>query len=153
MVNLPSLWRERSLANPFREMSRHQSRIDRLLNELMELRSGELGEELSLMPSSELIEEDKNYLLKVDLPGIKKEDVKVEVEGDRLTIRAERRSEKEEKSKKRYFSEISYGSCMRSFTLPQAIDEKKVDAKFENGVLSVTIPKTAESKSKQISIH
>lgn len=153
MANLPNLWRDRSLANPFREFGRHQDRIDRLLNELMELRSGTFGEDVNLMPSSELVEEEKNYLLKVDLPGIKKEDVKVEVEGDRLTIRAERRSEKEEKSKKRYFSEISYGSCMRSFALPQSIDEKKVDAKFENGVLSVTIPKTTETKSKQISVH
>ena len=152
MANIPSLWRERSLSNPFREFPRFQDRIDRLMNELMELRGGE-GEGMSLMPSSELIEEDKQYLLKVDLPGIKKEDVKVEVEGERLTIRAERKSEKEEKSKKRYFSEISYGSCMRSFVLPQSIDEKKVDAKFDNGVLTVTIPKGEESKSKQISIH
>ena len=90
MANIPSLWRERSLSNPFREFPRFQDRIDRLMNELMELRGGE-AEGMSLMPSSELIEEDKQYLLKVDLPGIKKEDVKVEVEGERLTIRAERK--------------------------------------------------------------
>lgn len=153
MASLPSLWRGSYLSNPFREFSRYQDRMDRLMNELMELRGEEGAVGTDFAPSCEISEEEKFFQLKADLPGVKKEDVKVEVNGDRLTIRAERKEEKEEKSKKRHVSEISYGSYVRSFTLPQAIDEKKVDAKFENGVLFVTVPKAEESKSRQISVH
>lgn len=154
MANLPDIWRTGRFANPFREMTRYQERMDRLMNELMGARPEEGALGFDFTPSCEISEEERNYLLKVDLPGVKKENVKVEVDGDRLTIRAERKEEKEEKSKKRYLSEISYGSYVRSFSLPQPIDEKKVEAKFEDGVLMVTVPKTeAASKAKQISIH
>ncbi|MGE5085057.1 MAG: Hsp20/alpha crystallin family protein [Bacillota bacterium] len=153
MANFPDLWRANRLASPFREFTRYQDRMDRLMNELIGTRSEEGTLGLDFAPSCEISEEDRNFLLKADLPGVKKENVKVEVDGDRLTIRAERKEEKEEKSKKRYLSEISYGSYVRSFTLPQAIDEKKVEAKFEDGVLLVTVPKAETSKAKQISIH
>lgn len=153
MANLPDPWRSNRFTSPFREFSRYQDRMDRLMNELMGARSEEGVTSFDFAPSCEISEEDRNFLLKVDLPGVKKENVKVEVDGDRLTIRAERKEEKEEKSKRRHLSEISYGSYVRSFTLPQAIDEKKVDAKFEDGVLIVTVPKTEATKAKQISIQ
>ncbi|HEX7676016.1 MAG TPA: Hsp20/alpha crystallin family protein [Bdellovibrio sp.] len=153
MANLPTFWKEHFSSNPLSEISSFQKRIDRMMNELMELRGGSSDSLMDFSPSSEITEEEKNYLLKVDLPGVKKEDVKVEVSGDTMTIKAERKTEKEEKGKKRFLSEISYGSYVRSFTLPQAIDEKKVDAKFENGVLQVSIPKIENAMSKQISIH
>jgi HSP20 family protein len=75
------------------------------------------------------------------------------MDGDRLTIRAERKEEKEENTKKRHLSEIAYGSYLRSFTLPQAIDANKIEAKFDDGVLTVTVPKGQANKAKQISIH
>ncbi|MFM6927799.1 MAG: Hsp20/alpha crystallin family protein [Bdellovibrio sp.] len=153
MANLPDPWRSNRFANPFRELSRYHDRMDRLMNELVGARSEEGAMGLDFAPSCEISEEDRHFLLKVDLPGVKKENVKVEVDGDRLTIRAERKEEKEEKSKRRHLSEISYGSYVRSFTLPQAIDEKKVDAKFEDGVLLVTVPKSEAAKAKQISIQ
>ncbi|QDK36459.1 Hsp20/alpha crystallin family protein [Bdellovibrio sp. NC01] len=153
MANLPSLWKEHFSSSPFKEMSNFQNRIDRMMNELLELKGQSPSGTMDFSPSSEITEEENQYLLKVDLPGVKKEDVKVEVSGDTMTIKAERKTEKEEKSKKRFLSEISYGSYIRSFSLPQSIDEKKVDAKFENGVLQITIPKTETSKSKQISVH
>lgn len=153
MANLPSLWKEHFSSSPFKEMSNFQNRIDRMMNELLELKGQSPSSIMDFSPSSEITEEENQYLLKVDLPGVKKEDVKVEVSGDTMTIKAERKTEKEEKSKKRFLSEISYGSYVRSFSLPQSIDEKKVDAKFENGVLQIAIPKTETSKSKQISVH
>ncbi|WP_295900993.1 Hsp20/alpha crystallin family protein [uncultured Bdellovibrio sp.] len=156
MANLPDRWRSGRFASPFREFSRYQDRMDRLMNELMGFREEGSPTEFDFSPSCEFSEEEKNYLLKVDLPGVKKENVKVEVDGDRLTIRAERKEEKLDESKeakKRHLSEISYGSYVRSFTLPQPIDEKKVDAKFEDGVLLVNIPKGEASKAKQISVH
>ncbi len=154
MANLPELWRTTQFMNPMREFSRIQDRMERLMNELTEIRGGAGGTvEFDFAPSCEMSEGDKSYLLKIDLPGVRKEDVNVEAHENRLTIRAERREEKEDKSKRRHISEISYGSYVRSFTLPQTIDEKRVDAKFQDGVLHVTIPKTEESKAKQISIH
>lgn len=154
MANLPDVWRSARFASPFRELSRYQERMDRLMNELLGSRGEEGAMGFDFSPSCEITEEDRSYLLKVDLPGVKKENVKVEVEGDRLTIRADRKEEREEKSKRRHLSEISYGSYVRSFNLPQPIDESKVDARFEDGVLHVSIPKMeGSSKTKQISVH
>lgn len=155
MANIPSLWRGSRAASPFfREFSRYQDRMDRFMDELLDLRGEEGGPMGDFVPSCEIVEEDRNFILKADLPGVKKEDVKVEVVGDHLTIRAERKEEKNVKEgKRRYVSEISYGSYVRSFTLPQPIDAKNVDARFENGVLFVTVAKAEESKAKQISIQ
>lgn len=152
MANLPDLWNTKRFTSPFREMARIQQDMDRIVEEFI----GASGKEMSAFnfsPSCEVSEHDKSYEMKFDLPGIKKEQVKVEVDGSQLTIRAERREEKEEKTKKKHLSEISYGEYMRSFTLPQAIDEKQVQAKFEDGVLLITVPKTEVTKAKQISIH
>ncbi len=155
MANPLDLWKgsNRWMSSPFREMSRYQESIDRLMNEIMNLRreEGSLGGDFT--PSCEVNEDEKNYIMKFDLPGIKKDQVKVEVDNDRLTVRAERKEEREEKTKKKYLSEISYGSYVRTFTLPQTIDEKKVEAKFEDGVLIINVPKSETPKAKQISIH
>lgn len=90
---------------------------------------------------------------KPDLPGVSKEQVKVEVNKDQLTVFAERKEEKKYDSKKKFLSEVHYGFYSRTFTLPGSMDEKKVDAKFENGVLTVTVPKTEALQSKQIPIQ
>lgn len=153
MSNLPKLWSESPFKGPFRDISRFQERMDRLMSEFMDLRGQMESTGSDFFPSSEMSEDEKNYNLKVDLPGVKKEDVKIEVDGDHLTVQAERKSEKEEKTKRKYFSEISYGSYLRTFTLPQPIDEKKVDAKYDNGILHITVAKAPENKAKQISIH
>lgn len=153
MANIPDLWKSNRSLNPFREITRIQEDMDRFVKELMGTTGERSLEKFDFAPSCEVSEQDNSYSMKFDLPGIKKDQVKVEVDGDRLTIRAERKEEKEEKNKKRYLSEISYGSYVRSFTLPQAIDEKKVDAKFEDGVLLITVPKAEATKAKQISIH
>lgn len=142
----------RSLS-PFRDFSQVQESFDRLFNEFMNLKRTNGMQGLSLSPSCEFTEEENNYLLKVDLPGVTKDQVKVEADKDQLTIRAERKEEKKIESKKKYLSEMYYGSYIRSFTLPGPVDEKKVDAKFENGVLTVTIPKTESFKVKQIPVH
>jgi len=153
MANIPDQWRSNRSMNPFREFSRLQEDMNRIVNEMMGTRSEGGLEKFDFSPSCELTEEETSYQLKFDLPGIKKDQVKVEVDGDRLTVRAERNEEKETKNKKRHLSEISYGSYVRSFTLPQKIDEAKVDAKFEDGVLFVTVPKSEATKAKQISIQ
>lgn len=102
-------------------------------------------------PLCEITETSENYRLKCDLPGVKKEQIKVEVENNQLMILAERK--KEEKKDKKHVSEMYYGSYSRILALPTSVDESKVDTQFENGVLTVTMPKAASSQVNQVAVH
>jgi HSP20 family protein len=103
-------------------------------------------------PSVDIIEDEKEFLVKADLPEVKKEDVKVSVQNEVLTITGERRLEKEEKNKKYHRVERSYGTFVRSFTLPEGADGTKVSAEFKDGVLKVHLPKTEKAKAKAIEV-
>lgn len=150
MANL-ELWRNR-FGNPFRELAKMQADLDRVFQDFgTQFPRATAMKELS--PNCEITEDKENYMLKFDLPGVDKEHVKVEVDRNLLTISAERREEKKTDDKKTHFSEISYGAFTRSFTLPNAIDESKVDAKFDKGVLTVTVPKTETMQTKRISVQ
>ena len=92
-------------------------------------------------------EDDKAYTVTAELPGLDEKDVSVNVKGGALIIEGEKRQENEEKGKDRYLSERSYGAFKRSFALPDDVDGKKVTAQFGKGVLTVTLPKTAESQT------
>lgn len=145
-------WFESKTSNPFRELARAEDAFERFIDEMAgskNLASG-LAE---FSPSCDIEEEGNRYLMKFDLPGVKKDQVKVEVDGDRLTVRAERREEKKSETKKKYLSEVSYGSYVRTFTLPGPVEEKNIDAKFENGVLTIAVPKTEAQQAKQIPVH
>ena len=95
---------------------------------------------------------DKEYLIKAELPEIKKEDVKVTVENGLLTISGQRKLEKEEKGRKYHRVERSYGSFVRSFTLPDNADGNKVNAEFKEGVLKVHVGKSENARPKQIEV-
>lgn len=99
-------------------------------------------------PSVDITEDEKEYLIKAEAPGVKREDIKVNLQNGVLTISGERQSEKEEKGKKVHRIERSYGSFSRSFTLPEDADEEKLSAQFKDGVLSVHVAKTAKAKEK-----
>ncbi len=153
MSNAVDRWFEKRSLTPLREFTQIQDSFDRLFNNFMDLKKTEGLQPLSFSPSCEIVEDDKSYSLKFDIPGVSKDQVKLEIDKDRLTVRAERKEEKKSETKKKYLSEMYYGSYVRSFTLPTTIDEKAVEAKFENGVLTVTIPKTESVKAKQIAIQ
>lgn len=104
-------------------------------------------------PVCNLKENDKEYIAQFDVPGVKKEDLKIEIADNRLTVRGERKEEKEEKTVRNYISESYYGSFMRSFTLPTSVDENKIEANYAEGVLTVKIPKVAASKIKEVKVH
>ena len=104
-------------------------------------------------PLADITEDEKEYLIKVELPDVKKEDVKVTVENGVLTISGERKFEKEEKKKKYHRVERAYGSFMRSFSLPDQADASKVKAEFKNGMLTVHLPKSEKAKPKQIEVN
>ena len=100
----------------------------------------------------DITEDDKEYLMKADLPEMKKEEIKVNVEDGVLSVSGERKTEKEEKNKKFHRIERSYGTFQRSFTLPDDADGAKVAAEFKDGVLKVHLPKNAIAKPKAIAV-
>jgi len=103
-------------------------------------------------PSVDISETDGEYQIKAEIPDVKKEDVKVTLEDGVLTIQGERKHEKEEKGKKYHRIERSYGSFVRTFSLPDVIDEEKVKAEFKEGVLNLTLPKSEKAKPKAIDV-
>jgi HSP20 family protein len=103
-------------------------------------------------PSVDISETDTAYLIKGEIPGVKKEGVKVTVQDGMLTIAGERKIEKEEKDKKFHRIERSYGSFMRSFCVPNDADESAVKAEFKEGMLNITLPKSVTAKSKAIEV-
>ena len=139
--------------NPFRELEDIQNRLSSLFGRTP-MRG--LGEEAMTVsewtPLVDIVEDDKEYLIKAELPEVKKEDVKVTVENGVLTITGERKFEKEEKGKKYHRIERAYGSFMRSFTLPEGAAGDKISAEFKEGVLKVHLAKSAEAKPKSIDV-
>jgi len=103
-------------------------------------------------PLVDITEDDKEYLIKVELPDMKKEDVRLTVENDVLAISGERKFEKEEKDRKYHRIERAYGSFVRSFSLPEDADGSKVTADFKDGMLQVCLPKSVKAKPKAIEI-
>jgi HSP20 family protein len=98
------------------------------------------------IPAIDVAENDKAYKITVELPGMEAGDVNVSVSGDRLTINGEKRQQKEEKEENYYMCERSFGSFQRSFALPAGIDRDKISSGLSQGVLTVTLPKTAEAQ-------
>jgi HSP20 family protein len=103
-------------------------------------------------PAVDLVEEDEQYVLRADLPGLSPDDVKIEVEDRVLTVSGERGSEKEERRDGYYRLERSSGSFSRSVRLPEGVDAEKIEAGFEHGVLEVKIPKPEQSKPRRVEI-
>jgi HSP20 family protein len=103
-------------------------------------------------PSVDVSETDGEYQIKAEIPDVKKEDVKVTLEDGVLTIQGERKFEQEERGKKYHRVERSYGSFVRSFTLPDLVDEANVKAEFKDGVLNLKLPKSEKVKPKAIEV-
>jgi HSP20 family protein len=103
-------------------------------------------------PEVDISEDERGYLLKADLPEMKKDDVKVTVEDGILSVSGERKIENEDQKKKFHRTERSFGNFRRSFTLPEDADSTKVTAEFHDGVLEVHLPTTARPRSKAIEV-
>lgn len=104
-------------------------------------------------PAVEVVDEDDEVRVTADLPGVDKDDFKVEVVGDRLTLRGEKKSDREERRGDYYYSERSYGSFSRTVRLPAEIDPDKAEAKFKNGELVVRLPKTEAAKARRVKVQ
>ena len=107
----------------------------------------------SVFPAVDVTEEEKQVIVKVDVPGLKREDINLSAEGSVLTVIGERKSENEEKNKHFHRCERSYGRFERSVDIGTIIDQSKVQAKYRDGVLNITIPKTNDAQKKQIHIE
>jgi HSP20 family protein len=141
--------------DPFKEMEDLQSRFTKIFGPPSGRATNgdkELMTVAEWAPSVDISEDDKEWLVKADLPEVKKDDVKVTVQDGVLVITGERKFEKEEKDKKYHRVECSYGSFMRSFTLPEGADGAKVAAEFKDGVLRVHLPKSEKAKPKAIEV-
>lgn len=140
--------------DPFRELEDVSSRLNRIFGRPLG-RTGQDNEMLATadwMPSVDISETDAAYLIKGEIPGVRKEDVKVTLQDGMLTIQGEGKQEKEEKNKKFHRVECSYGNFVRSFRVPDDADESAVKAEFKDGMLNVTLPKSAKAKPKSVDV-
>src|SRR5207245_1789622 len=143
--------------NPFREMEDVQRRMSSLFDWSPFRRTSLLTDDESITaaewaPLVDIAEDTKEYLIKVELPEIHKEDVKVTVESGTLTISGERKAEKEEKGRKFHRLERYYGRFERSFTIPDDAEANDVKAEFKDGVLRVHLAKSEKARPKQIEV-
>jgi HSP20 family protein len=140
--------------DPFRDVATLQDRINRIFNESFG-RSRDLDEEVSLYdwsPPVDIYETGDGIVLKVELPGVNKDDVSVEVKDNVLTLKGERLLDPEIKDENYYRKERSFGKFNRSFSLQQTIKPDLIKASFKNGVLTVEIPRPEEEKPKQVTV-
>lgn len=105
-----------------------------------------------MRPAMDVIENENDYTVRIDLPGIAPDDVKVEIENDTLTVSGEMGDTVEREGDRYHYRERRYGAFQRSVRLPNTVDTDKIDASFENGVLNVMLPKLPQAQPKQISI-
>ena len=146
---MPDLTRYRS----DRPVSSLRREVDRLFNEFFPSFEEEGERSPSLWsPRVDLSETDDTYMISMDLPGMSREDVKIELRDNKLTVSGERREEKEEEERDYRRVERSYGRFYRSFQLPSAAAEKDVKARLDNGVLRIEVPKAEEHKPRRIEI-
>src|ERR1043166_853225 len=138
--------------NPLREMDEAQNRFNPFFlgGSANRIGSGEIHSltVADWSPEVDISQDDHEYLLKADLPEMKKDDVRVTVEDGILSVSGERKSVKEDQKKKFHRIERSFGNFRRSFTLPEDADSTKVTAEFRDGVLKVHLPTTPVAKSK-----
>lgn len=158
-LKMKTLTRYETRWNPFKDIEDLQHRLHSLMGTGLGRSSlrgnGEDQESLASTewaPLVDITEDEKEYLIKVDLPEVKKEDLNVTVENGVLNISGERKFEKEEKGRKYHRVERAYGTFIRSFTLPEDSDGGKVDAKFKDGVLSVHLAKSEKAKPRNIEV-
>ena len=142
--------------NPFREMDEMNNRLARIFGGTPVRENGHGREDITVAewaPLVDITEDDHEYLIKAELPEVKKSDVKVRVDDGVLFISGERNFEKEEKGKRYHRIERGYGAFARSFTLPDSVDAEHVKADFKNGVLTVTLPKKELAKPRAIKVQ
>lgn len=156
MAAPPGLLAGAFMSNPFEFMRRLNSEMDRLFESQF---GGDVQESgvgtATWMPRIESVQHNNQLVVRAELPGLTKDDVTINVDDGTLEISGERRQDEEEQSDGSWWSERSYGSFYRAIPLPDGVNEDQITAKFENGILNVTVPlpQQATRKAKKIDIH
>jgi HSP20 family protein len=144
LVRYEPLWGR----HPFNQIQR---RMNRLFEDFLQPEEEE-GQIVNWAPRVDVTEHDDRYEVVVELPGLGKEEVKLELHNNILTISGEKKSESEKKERNLFVCERLFGSFRRSFQFPTQINQEKIDADFQNGVLTIKLPKVEEAKPKSIEI-
>lgn len=143
--------------DPFRELEEMERRLASMFGRLPARRGGDGREETMTVfewaPAVDIVENENEYLIKAELPEVKRDDVKVTVQNGTLTISGERTMEKEEKGKKYHRVERAYGHFARSFSLPEDADPTRIRAEFKDGVLNVHVAKSEQARPKRIEVN
>lgn len=127
--------------------------MDRFFDDWGPMPTKQVYDERNFNPACEVAETDEHYLMSVDLPGMKKEDIKIEMSDNVLTVSGERKRDSSGKTQRFQRYERSYGFFKRSFSLPSSIEADKVEARYEDGVLELYLPKTQAAKPRHIEIQ
>ncbi len=138
--------------NPFGESTQFEREINNLLGNVFTGRESLKGQTGDWRPRVDVHEDENGYQVDLELPGLSREDVVVTFEDGRLTVSGERKFEEERKEKNLHRIERRYGSFSRSFSFPSQVESEKITASHENGLLTVTLPKSEEIKPKKIEI-
>jgi HSP20 family protein len=141
--------------DPFRDLAGLQERMNDLFDRAV-WRRGTEEEGLAAgawAPAVDIYETEEKVVLKAELPGLKKEDIDIQVRDNTLTLKGEKKFEKEVKQENYHRVERSYGTFQRSFTLPNIIKQSGIEATFKDGILEVSLPKAEEAKPKQIQVQ
>ncbi|MGE5858288.1 MAG: Hsp20/alpha crystallin family protein [Solirubrobacterales bacterium] len=137
--------------DPIRELDSLQGDMNRLFDRFFEGRAPNSASR-RWIPAMDLVETEDHLVLRGDLPGMTEDDVDIEIKDGVLTVSGERKTDHEEKGEGYHRVERAFGSFSRSLNLPQGVDPEKIEAKFDNGVLEVRIPKPAEAKPTRVEI-
>ncbi len=147
------LWRPFRELSPLREFERMRRDMDRLWDSFFETGVRKRGEEAGeWFPAFDVSETKNDLVVKTEVPGLDPKDIDISLSEGILTIKGEKKQEKEEKEENYHLIERSYGSFSRSIRLPRDVQGDKINASYKNGVLKVTLPKSEEAKKKEIKI-
>jgi HSP20 family protein len=146
--------RRRALAtwNPLREMEEMERMIDEAFGRPMMWRRLP-EEEYIWSPSIEMYEKENTYIVRMELPGVRPEDVEISMSGDTLMVKGERKPPEDIKDEEYQLCEVCYGSFTRTIALPESVNADKIEANFENGILDIHLPKAEEIKPRQIKVQ
>jgi HSP20 family protein len=146
--SVPSPWRG-EMWDPFRELGRMQRTVDRMFSDLL---SGPYESSMMFNPPVDVSESDNAYLISLDLPGVPKDDVRIEIQDNSLIVTGERKMERRKEEGRALALERFRGNFRREFALPASVDPERVSAAYREGVLEITVPKSAASKPRTVKI-
>lgn len=141
--------------NPLREMVSLRERMSRLFDDSW-FRTDGFGDDVAMgmwSPAVDMFEKDDHLVIKAELPGMEKKDINLDLKDGVLTLRGERKHENQVQDENFYRREMSYGKFVRTFSLPSDVDPEKIKAEFQNGLLTIEVPKPEQHKPKQITVN